>query len=132
MIAAGKGAIVNTGQTLRQRDLLQTDTAGKGAVANAGREMAKEYLRKHQSFVWNATNLTPQMREQLISLFESYNANVHIMYDESAYDKLSKQNKDREDVVPQEVIDKMIGKLVLPLAFEARNVTWMCSNNNKN
>ena len=30
------------------------------------------------------------------------------------------------------VPDKMIGKLVLPLAFEARNVTWICSNNNKN
>ena len=122
--------MISLDEIRKEKKISPTDN--QGAVANAGREMAKEYLRKHQSFVWNATNLTPQMREQLISLFESYNANVHIMYVESAYDKLSKQNKDREDVVPQEVIDKMIGKLVLPLAFEARNVTWMCSNNNKN
>lgn len=100
-------------------------TEKQGAVANAAREIAKEYLRKHQSFVWNATNLTPQMREQLISLFEGYNANVHIMYVESSYETLSKQNKDREDVVPQDAIDNMITKLVLPLAFEARNVSWV-------
>lgn len=102
-------------------------TDNQGAVANAAKEFAKEYLRKHQSFVWNATNLTKQMREQLVDLFESYNANVHIMYVESSYETLSKQNKDREDVVPQDVIDNMITKLVPPLVLEARNVTWVCN-----
>lgn len=99
----------------------------QGVVAGAAREIAKEYLRKHQSFVWNATNLTQPMREQLINLFESYKANVHIIYVESDYNRLSVQNKDREDVVPQDVIDKMLTKLVPPMAYEANKVTWMCS-----
>lgn len=111
-----------------RKEMNVSPTDNQGAVASAAREMAKEYLRKHQSFVWNATNLTPQMREQLISLFENYKANVHIIYVESNYNKLQSQNKQREDIVPQDVIDNMLAKLVVPMAFEAKNVTWMCNN----
>lgn len=109
-----------------RKEMKVSPTDNQGAVACKAREMAKEYLRNHQSFVWNATNLTTQMRESLISLFESYKANVHIIYVESGYDKLSVQNKQREDIVPQEVIDNMLGKLVLPLAYEAQKVSWIC------
>ena len=101
-------------------------TDNQGAVANAAKEFAKDHLRKHQSFVWNATNLTPQMREQLIELFESYKANVKIIYVESSYGTLSKQNKNRTAVVPQDVIDNMLKKMVPPLMTEARNVSWIC------
>ncbi len=101
-------------------------TDNQGAVANAAKEFAKDHLRKHESFVWNATNLTPQMREQLIELFESYGANVKIIYVESSYDTLSKQNKNRTAVVPQDVIDNMLKKMVPPLMTEARNVSWIC------
>ena len=100
-------------------------TNNQGAVANAAKEFAKDHLRKHESFVWNATNLTPQMREQLIDLFESYGANVKIIYVESSYDTLSKQNKNRTAVVPQDVIDNMIKKLSPPLVYEAREVIWL-------
>lgn len=101
-------------------------TDNQGAVANAAKEFAKDHLRKHEPFVWNATNLTPQMREQLIELFESYGANVKIIYVESSYDTLSKQNKNRTAVVPQDVIDNMLKKMVPPLMTEARNVSWIC------
>lgn len=101
-------------------------TDNQGAVANMAKEIAKEYLRKHESFVWNATNLTPQMREQLISLFESYKANVKIIYVETDYERLVMQNANREAVVPQDVIDNMLKKLVPPLMTEARQVEWVC------
>ena len=100
-------------------------TAEQGLVANLAREQAKDYLRRHQSFVWNATNLTSQMRESLVSLFETYHARVRIVYLETEWQTLFERNDSREDVVPQSVIEKMLGKLVLPEAYEASKVEWL-------
>ena len=99
-------------------------TAEQGMVANLAREQAKDYLRKHQSFVWNATNITNQMRESLVSLFETYHAHVRIVYLETEWQSLLERNHSREDVVPQSVIEKMMGKLVLPEVYEASIVEW--------
>lgn len=115
--------MVSLDEIRRKNKVKATDN--QGAVANAAKEFAKDHLRKHESFVWNATNLTSQMREQLVDLFESYGANVKIIYVESSYDTLSKQNKNRTAVVPQNVIDNMIQKLSPPLAYEAREVIWI-------
>lgn len=99
-------------------------TAGQGKVANIAREQAKEYLRRHQPFVWNATNITAQMRESLISLFEAYHAHVRIVYLETDWQTLLERNGSREDVVPQSVIEEMMGKMTLPEACEAGKVEW--------
>ena len=99
-------------------------TAAKGRVANIAREQAKEYLRQHQPFVWNATNITAQMRESLISLFETYHANVRIVYLETDWQTLLERNRSREDAVPPSVIEDMLGKMTLPEACEARKVEW--------
>ena len=115
--------MVSLDEIRRKNKVKATDN--QGAVANVAKEFAKDHLRKHESFVWNATNLTSQMREQLVDLFESYGANVKIIYVESSYDTLSKQNKNRTAVVPQDVIDNMIKKLSPPLAYEAREVVWI-------
>ena len=100
-------------------------TAEQGKVANLAREQAKEYLRRHQSFVWNATNITTQMRESLVSLFETYHAHVRIVYLETDWNTLLDRNHSREEVVPQPVIEKMLGKLVLPEAYETSKVEWL-------
>ena len=99
-------------------------TAPQGKVANIARDQAKEYLRQHQSFVWNATNITVQMRESLISLFETYHAHVRIVYLETDWQTLLERNRSREDAVPQSVIEEMIGKMTLPEACEAENIEW--------
>lgn len=101
-------------------------TAEQGKVANIAREQAKEYLRIHQSFVWNATNITDQMRESLVSLFETYHAHVRIAYLETDWQTLLERNNSREYSVPQSVVEGMLGKLVLPEAYEARKVEWLC------
>ena len=98
----------------------------QGYVANIAREQAKTYLRKHQPFVWNATNITTQMRESLINLFETYHAHVRIVYLETSWDRQQERNRQREDVVPTDVLENMLGKLVLPEACEARQVHWIC------
>lgn len=99
-------------------------TAEQGKVANIAREHAKEYLRRHQSFVWNATNITVQMRESLVSLFETYHAHVRIVYLETDWQSLLERNNSREDCVQKSVVERMMGKLVLPEVYEARNVEW--------
>lgn len=100
-------------------------TAEQGKVANIAREQAKEYLRRRQSFVWNATNITAQMRESLVSLFETYHARVRIVYLETDWQSLLERNSSREDCVPQSIVEGMLGKMVLPEAYEARNVEWL-------
>lgn len=100
-------------------------TAAQGKVANIAREQAKEYLRRHQSFIWNATNITAQMRESLISLFETYHARVRIVYLETDWQTLLERNRSREDAVSQSVIEKMLGKMTLPEVCEARKVEWV-------
>lgn len=97
----------------------------QGLVANLAKEQAKEYLRTHQSFVWNATNITQTMRQQLIALFESYKANVHIIYLETDWQTLLERNASREDAVPQSAIETMLGKLELPEIHEAAQVDWI-------
>lgn len=99
-------------------------TEAQGKVANIAREQAKEYLRQHQPFVWNATNITVQMRESLVSLFETYHAQVSIVYLETDWQTLLERNRFREDAVPQPVIEEMMGKMTLPEASEARKVVW--------
>ena len=100
--------------------------AEQGQVGNIAREQAKEYLRRHQPFVWNATNITTQLRESLISLFETYHARVRIVYLETDWQTLLERNRSREAVVPQDAIEAMLGKMTVPEAHEARKVEWIC------
>lgn len=107
-----------------RKELKYSPTHNQGKVANLARERAKELLRRHQSFVWNATNLTAQMRESLISLFETYRARVRIVYLETDWQTQCAQNTGRADAVPTTVLRDMLGKLTLPESYEATNVEW--------
>lgn len=97
----------------------------QGKVANIARDQAKEYLRQHQPFVWNATNITRQMREQLIALFETYHARVRVVYLETDWKTLNVRNHSREDVVPQSAVMHLLKKMALPEAGEATTVEWI-------
>lgn len=99
-------------------------TANQGLVANIAHERAKNFLRKHQPFVWNATNLTTQMRESLVSLFETYHARVCIVYLETDWQTNLSQNANRPAVVPPSVIKGMLTKLNPPIPSEATSVIW--------
>ena len=95
-----------------------------GIVIQTAKEQAKEYLRKQEHFVWNATNLTYLQRNQIIDLCETYHTRVQIHYLETTADEQIKRNHKRPNVVPQSTIDEMIGKLQLPKYFEAYYVSW--------
>lgn len=101
------------------------DKRGNGQAIQQGKEQARILLRKKQSFVWNATNITRQLRSQLIALFLSYKARVRIIYLEVPFEKLQGQNKGREAVVPAQVMEKLAGKLEVPALWEAHEVTYV-------
>ena len=109
-----------------RRELRYPPTKNQGIIANLGRERAREYLRRRQPFVWNATDITRATRQQLVSLFESYGARVHIIWLETGWQTLLERNAPRPDAVPRPAIEAMLGKLELPEACEAARVDWLC------
>ena len=96
----------------------------QGAVVAAAKEQAREYLRKKQPFVWNATNLTAQLRSAQIDLFEDYGACVRTIFLETEWDEQLRRNEEREACVPQSAIENMLAKTVLPERHESAWVEW--------
>lgn len=116
--------MISLDEIRKEMKILPTDN--QGAVVQEARERAKEYLRKQIPFVWNATNLTPQIRQKQCSLFEDYHASVKIVFLETDWEEQMKRNCGRKAVVPEKVIREMLKNLVLPERFEAQEVKWHC------
>jgi predicted kinase len=97
----------------------------QGPVIAAAKEQARTWMRKKQAFVWNATNITRMMRKQLIDLFLSYGARVHIVYIDAPFNAILQRNRDRPNSVPEHVIYKMLNKLEVPDITESHHVEWI-------
>ncbi len=97
----------------------------QGEVINYAKEKALEYMRKKETFIWNATNLTKSIRSKLVNLFMRYNAKVKIIYIETSYENLLKRNETREAKVPYSVIERMINILEIPEIKEAHKVEYV-------
>lgn len=100
-------------------------SANQGPVVSKAREAAREFLRRRQPFVWNATNISRQIRELSINLFAAYNARVRIVYVEAPEDRLHTQNRERAVPVPAEVIRKLTARWEVPDLTEAHRVEWI-------
>ncbi len=106
----------------RQHKISPRDKKGNGRMIQLAKEQAKEYLRNHISFVFNATNISKDMRSKWISLFNDYNAKIKIVYLETDYKTLLKQNKKREYPIPEDALERLILKLEIPSIYEAHDV----------
>lgn len=102
-------------------------TGNQGQVLQAARERAREYLRAGQDFVWNGTNISRNLRAKPLTLFRDYNARTEIIYIETSPKDLSSQNHNRENIVPQAIMDKLIRKLEPPKDWEAHKVIRVIS-----
>jgi predicted kinase len=100
-------------------------TEAQGRVIQQAKEQAKIYLRQSRSFVWNATNLSQQLRGQLIELFANYGAKVTIVYLEVPPAVQQQRNRSRTAHVPQKAIDRMVDRLEVPTPIEAHQVLWL-------
>lgn len=119
--------VVSPDALRRQYKLKPDDKAANGRIAQMAKEEARVYLRNKQDFVWNATNITLQMRSQLIALLTDYKARVHLVYVECPYKVWQQQNKAREAMVPAAVLEKMLRKLEVPGIREAHSVQYITS-----
>lgn len=99
--------------------------AGSGEVVNIAKERAKEFLRKEQSFVWNATNTVADTRHKVYRLCEAYGAGVVLVYLEVPYLELLKRNRERERKIPLSVLDHLIRKMEVPKSYEAYRVEFI-------
>ncbi|MBI2690011.1 MAG: AAA family ATPase [Acidobacteria bacterium] len=96
----------------------------QGTVVQAAKERAREYLRKRQRFVWNATNLSRTLRSPVIQLMADYNARVRLVYVEAPADALHRQNRSRERVVPEVIMERLLSKWDVPDPSEAHEVVY--------
>lgn len=116
--------VINLDQIRREHKIAPTDKSGNGRVIQMAKEQAREYLRKGVDFVWNATNVTKNMREQLVGLFVTYKAYVKIMYVEVPHRLLHQQNNSREAVLPYAAVERLLMKLEVPAPWEGHEVTY--------
>lgn len=116
--------VISLDNIRRAMKISPVDKSGNGVVIQAAKEQVRVYLRSNTSFVWNATNITRQMREQLISLFMTYDAAVTIVYVEVPASRLLQQNASREHTVPHAAMEKLISKLEVPVRTEAHEVIY--------
>jgi predicted kinase len=97
----------------------------QGAVVNEARDRAREMLRAGRSFVWNATNLSRQLRGGVLSRFLGYQARVRIIYLEVPPEVLFSQNRQRQRRVPERVMHHLLEQWEVPDVTEAHQVDWL-------
>lgn len=97
----------------------------QGEVIQAVKERARTYLRTGTDFVWNATNLTRQMRQGAIGLCRDYDAHVTIVALDTPLERILKRNSERKASVVRDVIASMALKWEPPMTTEAHEVEWV-------
>ncbi len=111
-----------------RRELGVSPREAQGTVVEVARSRAKALLRSGTPFVWNATNITRQIRDALVHLFASYRARVSIVYVEAPWAVLMRRNQVRSHPVPAHVLISLAAKLELPSPIEAHDVAWFAGS----
>lgn len=99
-----------------------TDRDAQGKVAQIAYETAKEYCRQKQSFVWNSTNLTQELRARIVRTLGVYNPRFHLIYQETSLENIFAR---RKNDIPKAILERMIWQLDIPLLSEGHQVTWL-------
>jgi predicted kinase len=113
--------VVSLDQIRQELDVDPADEQGE--VVTRAREIARSHLRAGERFVWNATNLSRQLRGVSLRLFLGYDARVRIVYVEAPERDLRARNRARAAPVPDAVIDKLLDRWEVPQPGEAHELT---------
>lgn len=114
--------VVSLDDIRRKNKVKRGDSKGEGHAIQEAKELAKSYMRAGQDFIWNATNITGEMRSKFISDFEDYGGFVEIIYIEVPYRELIRQNHNREHKVPEQALERLISGLEVPDQTESHNL----------
>lgn len=110
------------------RELHEVDPAGdQGRIVREAREAARRQLREGRPFAWNATNLSEDLRAQVIELARAYKARVHLVYCEAGPGQLAARNGARPRPVPASAMRRMLQRWSVPWPDEAHRVTYAVS-----
>lgn len=108
-----------------RRELRVSPGGPQGKVIDLARRRARERLRERESFVWDATSLTRSLRAKVVNLALDYHARVRIVHVEAPPEQLFERNRSRRDVVPRNVLDRMIKRWELPDPTEGHELTFV-------
>jgi predicted kinase len=108
----------------REFKLDPNEPSDTSKAVTMAKEQAKVYLREGVNFTWNATNLVRDIRSQLIELFATYKAKVVIEYVEMPWEVVQHQNRNREHVVPDKIMKKMVSRWEVPTSDEAHEMRY--------
>ncbi len=117
-------AVISLDEKRRKARIDRNDSKGQGRIIQESLEDARKYLRAGQPFVWNATNITRQMREHLVGTFLPYKPLIGMVYIEVPYKTLVVQNQNREHSLPLHAINRMVDRLEVPQQWEAHQVHY--------
>lgn len=96
----------------------------QGPVVAAARERARAHLRAGEPFAWNATNVSAEVRGQVIRLLRDYRARVHVVYVEAPAAEQAARNRGRAAAVPAAAVERMLMRWTVPTPLEAHQVTY--------
>ena len=122
--------IISLDTLRRAQKIVHNDRKGQDRIRHQALDMAKDHLRKKQSFVWNATNLYQKRRTPLIDLAVRYGARVRLVYIEAHHAHIFTQNKDHPYPIPEGALRTLIKKLEMPTFLEAHAVEYHCAGQN--
>lgn len=120
--------MVSLDEIRKENKISPKDGKAQDKVAQIAKEKMRVFLRKGDSFVFNATNITRDLRMKNINLFSDYKFKTKIIYLEKPYKELLKQNRDREEVVPLSVMHRLIKKIDIPTLTETHEVEYILSH----
>jgi putative nucleotidyltransferase with HDIG domain len=98
------------------------DKDGQGKVIQEAYTQAKILAAKKQSFIWNSTNLTKELRSKLINLLTPYNPRFKIVYIETSRAVILKH---RQEHIPKTILEKMYRIIDIPLQEEVHEVVFI-------
>ena len=116
----GEAEIVSLDHLRRDLDVDPADA--QGPVVAAARERARAALRSGRPLIWNATNISRDMRGPLIDLFAAYRAKVTIVYLETSEATAARRNSERERPVPVPAIERMLDRWEPPDLTECHDL----------
>lgn len=99
-------------------------TDNQEPVLNVAREQTRGYLRRGESVVWNATNLSRDLRGKRVRFADDYRARVRIVYVEVSAAIQRRQNRSRPERVPESAMERMYRQWQIPDLTEAHTIDW--------
>ncbi|MCL2849990.1 MAG: AAA family ATPase [Micrococcales bacterium] len=104
-----------------------THGGNTGAAAHLVTDRARELLRAHEPFVWNATHLSSRIRARTLDLLYAYDAHVQVVYLESPEPTVKRRNNDRGTTLSNAKLDQMLRRWEVPVPAEAHEVRYEIS-----